>query len=128
MPNYAHGKIYRIDVGDEYYIGSTCLTLPQRFSNHRQDRGRTSMFYQKVRAVGIENCHMTLVEEYPCNSRAELSQREEYYVSVARKDPRCLNRKAAYAPRKSLPLPLESAPRIMGIVQQPAEMSITIAQ
>lgn len=122
MPNYAHGKIYRIDVGDEYYIGSTCLTLPQRFSNHRQDRNRTSVFYQKVRAVGIENCRMTLVEEYPCNSREELSKREEYWVGPARKDPLCLNRKAAYNPRKTL----SSVPRIMSVVEEPTHTAIGI--
>jgi hypothetical protein len=73
MPDFRNGKIYRINVGDEYYIGSTTLTLSQRWANHKQDSNRTSEFYSKVRAHGIQNCEVVLLEEFPCDSRQQLN-------------------------------------------------------
>lgn len=95
MPNYENGKIYKITVGDDFYIGCTTLTLEQRMRNHRQDQYRTSAFYARVREHGIENCTIELLEAVPCKTMAELTTREQYYISQYTGNPQLLNRRRA---------------------------------
>jgi hypothetical protein len=37
MPNYQNGKIYKIDVDGDLYIGSTTQPLSQRKTSHVRD-------------------------------------------------------------------------------------------
>ena len=83
------GKIYKIENNDgsKCYIGSTCETLNQRMARHRQQyryyknhsRGWASVF-DIFDEYTVENCKMTLVENFPCNSRKELHQREGFHI------------------------------------------------
>ena len=93
MPiNYQRSKIYRIysdldELEGCEYIGSTAkLTLAQRMTGHRADakRGKTSRLYQLMRQYGIENFSIELVEQYPCNSKDELRQRENQVIRERR--------------------------------------------
>ena len=95
MPDYSKGKIYRIDVGDSFYIGSTTLSLPQRMRCHKQDIHRTSFFYEKVREHGIQNCVISLLEEVPCDSNAALIAKEQSHLDLYAGDSLCLNRRRA---------------------------------
>ena len=88
MPDYQKGKIYRIwdSTFTKCYIGSTCESLSQRMSSHRKNykthkidgKGFTTadMLFDEY---GIENCKIEIIENYPCNSKAELHAREGQY-------------------------------------------------
>ena len=90
MNRYENGKIYQIcDIGYEMrYIGSTCQSLSRRFSIHKEK----CIAYQKGKAdcdrrvnqifdkFGIENCEIELIEDFPCQSKAELLKREGHHI------------------------------------------------
>ena len=95
MPNFANGKIYRINIGDHFYIGSTTLSLNQRLSNHKQDMFRTSRLYTTMREAQGDVI-MWLVEEFPCTTRAELTARETFHILQHRDNPMCLNMRLSH--------------------------------
>ena len=85
MPDYQKGKIYRIwDNGfNKCYIGSTCEDLNRRMAGHRIKyrrylNGENENFtvFNLFDEYGVENCKIELLENYPCNSRAELHAKE----------------------------------------------------
>ena len=78
---YQNGKIYKLwnPVIEDFYIGSTCTTLPKRWHKHKYDaftRNSDSPVYQKMREVGLEGWRIELIEDYKCNSKNELLRRE----------------------------------------------------
>ena len=88
MPNYTNGKIYKIwdNSYTKCYIGSTVEELSNRMSHHRKDYKKW-LLTQKIYVCsfilfdefGVENCKIELVENFPCNSKAELHAREGYH-------------------------------------------------
>ena len=83
--NYSKGKIYKIIdlTNDDIYIGSTIQTLKQRWSDHQIFRE-----YDKKR----KDCKIFLVEDYPCESNEELTEREQYYLD----NTECINKNRAH--------------------------------
>ena len=89
-PNkYQNGKIYRIvdNAYTECYIGSTIQGLSSRMALHRREYRR----YQDGKApyvssyalfdlYGVDNCKIELIEDYPCESKAQLAKREGYHI------------------------------------------------
>ena len=88
MPNYANGKIYKIvgDTGATYY-GSTVQSLKARMRRHRNSKD-TSAYRDIISKMDYE---MILIENYPCESKKELNEREGWYI---RENP-CVNRQVA---------------------------------
>ena len=94
MPNYQNGKIYKIysyENADVYY-GSTVESLSARIAKHRcqmklykegKKNYMTSFIILELTSAKIE-----LVENYPCNTKEELLQREGYYI----KNNNCVNK------------------------------------
>ena len=90
MPDYQLGKIYKIvcNVTGLIYVGSTTeKNLSRRLSNHK------SAYKKSV--VDNKNCQISshkiieggdfdivLVENYPCNNKDELYQRENYWYDL----------------------------------------------
>ena len=80
MPDYSTGKIYKI-VNHKYreiYVGSTRLTLGERFKRHKdlaKSRGYMKI-YKYLNKIGWDFVKIVLLEEYPCSSRKELEKRE----------------------------------------------------
>tara|TARA_R110000796_G_scaffold59011_1_gene135983 strand:+ start:83 stop:541 length:459 start_codon:yes stop_codon:yes gene_type:complete len=76
MANYANGKIYKI-VGEDgsMYFGSTTTSLKERLQAHLRDN-RTSA----SKIIGVMPYEMILVEDYPCESRKDLEDREGWYI------------------------------------------------
>jgi len=80
MPNYKNGKIYALKSHqiEDIYIGSTTQKLSQRLGKHRADckdnKGNTKYILQ------YEDYYIELIENYPCNSKEELEQREGHYI------------------------------------------------
>jgi hypothetical protein len=91
MPNYINAKIYKICGGEEVYVGSTCRTLLQRFTSHKSEyngkykKCNSSILFEKY---GIENCTIELIQDFPCDSRKDLHEREGYYMRTMT----CVNR------------------------------------
>jgi len=87
MPiNYQNGKIYKIYSyeNDDVYYGSTCETLSQRMARHRghlkeYKNGKGSNI-TSFKIIELTTSKIELVEEFPCNSKEELLQREGYYI------------------------------------------------
>lgn len=97
MNKYQDGKIYRIVGGDKVYIGSTTQTLNARFRGHRnhyksfQDcREYKVMVYEIFEEVGVEECSIELVEDFPCSSKRELEERERYWIETMECVNKCL--------------------------------------
>ena len=92
MVHYINGKIYKIEAingadGDVYYGSTTRKTLAQRMSGHRKDYKRYKDNKQRLVTsfnlfdkYGIENCNIFLVENFPCETKDELTTREAFYI------------------------------------------------
>jgi hypothetical protein len=86
--NYQHGKIYKVlclsgEESDTYYGSTAEPTLARRMVNHRSQykawkngTGTKITAFDIFDKYGLENCKILLVENYPCNSKDELSARE----------------------------------------------------
>lgn len=89
MPNYQNGKIYKLwspqGEEDEIYIGSTCDELHKRKNQHKKKTNNcnSKILFQKYDDVRIE-----LIQEYPCNSKAELIKKEGEHI----RNNNCLNK------------------------------------
>ena len=94
---YVNGKIYKIislDDESKIYIGSTYMTLEERYEVHkggkrkyeRGTRGLTTSYSI------LDNSRIELIENYPCESESELKKREQYYIS----NNECINKHNAY--------------------------------
>lgn len=90
MSDYSQGKIYKIinkcksEDETKIYVGSTCLTLEKRFKRHCQDSKTNfrKILYKKMRKYGLENFKIKLIENYPCNSKEELLEEEEFWREI----------------------------------------------
>ncbi len=79
---YNQGKIYTIrsHQTDQFYIGSTCMSLYKRLYKHRN--GKKSYEKEKYHyltsfeILKYDDHYIELLENYPCNSKEELHQRE----------------------------------------------------
>ncbi len=89
MPDYQKGKIYKLwspqGEEDEIYIGSTCDKLYKRKNQHKKKANtcNSKILFEKYDDVRIE-----LLEEYPCNNKAELLKKEGEYI----RENKCLNK------------------------------------
>lgn len=85
---YRNGKIYLLRnkiTNEAVYVGSTTLSLALRMNAHRYDiRNGVTSTCAMLTELGVENLVIELVEEYPCNTKRELEQRETYYMDVYR--------------------------------------------
>lgn len=94
MPiNYHSAKIYKITGGGLTYYGATVQTLCRRFAKHRTNKKRVENGKQSTRITSFQildypDCDICLVENFPCNSRDELHQRERYYIE----NNKCVNK------------------------------------
>jgi hypothetical protein len=96
MPDYQKGKIYKLwspqGTEDEIYFGSTIDDLRKRKSRHKCDtKCKSNILFQKYDDIRIE-----VIEEYPCNSKAELEKKEGGYI----RSNKCLNKHIAGRTRK----------------------------
>ena len=86
VKNYMQGKIYKIASKDtnKIYIGSTTASLDYRFYRHRQDyclyvnKLCSSKIYsfELFDEVGIDQCYIELICEFPCDNAHELAAEE----------------------------------------------------
>jgi hypothetical protein len=87
MPDYSKGKIYKLTSSNsnDIYIGSTVLNLCKRKGHHISNykgfllNKKPYMTSFKIIELGgdIDIC---LLEEYPCNNKEQLHQRERFHI------------------------------------------------
>lgn len=83
MPDYSKGKIYKIvnDVNDKIYIGSTTRSLDERkWEHHSDSRYKSNKLYNDIRNICLSHFEIELIEEYSCDSRKKLLDRERYWI------------------------------------------------
>jgi hypothetical protein len=95
MPNYQLSKIYKIvplnsEDDNDVYIGSTCkTTLAERMTQHRYkyrswkngNKESNISSFRLFEKYGLENCHIYLIINYPCNNKDELRRLEGHYIT-----------------------------------------------
>ena len=79
---YKRGKIYclRSHQTDLVYIGSTVQSLSKRIGGHRADYRQwlkgSFPYVTSFEIIKYDDAYIELVEDYPCNTKAELERRE----------------------------------------------------
>ena len=84
---YSQGKIYKITSPqtNQVYIGSTVKSLNQRMNQHRAISNRTS----SREIIKYEDAVIELIEEYPCETREQLSNKESEWI---KRTANCINK------------------------------------
>ena len=74
-------KIWSLET-DKIYIGSTCDMI-KRWSSHKanykswkKEKGLFCSSFNLFDLVGIENCKIEWIKDFPCNSKKELNKEE----------------------------------------------------
>ena len=88
MPNYQLGKIYKIvcNITGKQYVGSTCEpTLARRLVKHKSYykdylAGKFANL-SSFEVLKNESYYIILIENWPCNNKDELLQRERYWTN-----------------------------------------------
>ena len=84
--DFTKAKIYKItnDYNDDVYIGSTCNTLCKRYSQHKcrtkSDDRKDYPLYKLMNDIGCNRFRIDLLEDFPCNDKYELLQREGKWI------------------------------------------------
>lgn len=78
MNKYSNGKIYiiRSPNTDRVYIGCTARSLRKRMNDHSLRRGNCS----SIEVIKTGGAYIELLENYPCDNRAQLEEREKHYM------------------------------------------------
>jgi hypothetical protein len=101
MPDYQLGKIYKLvsDHTDLIYIGSTCSKrLCIRLSQHKVNFNNWTKDNTKAKPTSyilfeLGNVKIILLENFPCKTRDDLRQREQYWMD---KTPNLVNTQKAH--------------------------------
>eukprot|EP00952_Eustigmatos_sp_NYUAD-ZCMA_P003117 13554-Eustigmatos_ZCMA.PRE.1 len=94
MPNYADGKIYKLEcsVTGKVYVGSTTQKLAPRKDQHIQGFKMWKRGHKKhmssYEVVENGNFEIMLIEAFPCSSKKELEARERHHIESMT----CINR------------------------------------
>lgn len=83
MGEVRNGKIYGIknDIDNRMYIGSTIMKLSDRWTAHKSAKlKKATKLYKAFNEIGLEHFEIFLIEDVPCQSRAELLSRERYHI------------------------------------------------
>jgi hypothetical protein len=83
MPNYHNSKIYRIvcDTTGKQYIGSTTIPLSARLAQHKKTYKTTKNCLSRE-VLENNNFQIILIEDFPCDRREILLQRERVYIET----------------------------------------------
>lgn len=88
MVNYENSFIYKLCCKDpeitDVYVGST-TNLARRKCKHKSDceNGTDRLVYSFIREHGgFKNWDMVVIEEYSCQTKLELHQRERYWLEA----------------------------------------------
>ena len=84
MKVYAIGRVYKIEntIDDKLYVGSTVDTLSRRMVGHRAaiKKGKEFPLYIHMRANGVENFNIILLEQMENINKENLRAREDHWI------------------------------------------------
>ena len=94
---FENGKIYKVYSPQEEglcYIGSTYLTLEERYQNHKDHykswlKGKADFVTVYKLFEKHDDCVIEKIEDFPCNNEQELKHREGHYQRLIP----CVNKK-----------------------------------
>jgi len=84
--DFNKSKIYKItnDYNNDVYVGSTCDTLVRRFIRHKaatkNEVNKNRPLYKLMNEIGFERFRIELIEDYPCQDKYQLRQREGHFI------------------------------------------------
>jgi hypothetical protein len=89
-------------IDNYYYIGSTVNDPRYRLNNHKQDSVKfpERPIYTHINSIGWDNVLLEVVEEFPCNTREELYEKEDELVKQSLQDTYCLNHIRAFVSKE----------------------------
>jgi len=112
MVNYEQAKIYQItcEKTGNIYIGSTtkkliCQRLAEHVSQYKYYmKGKETPYITSFEIIKENAYSISLIENYPCKSRNELTARETYFIRTLP----CVNKSGKFTPeyRKQLAIKL----------------------
>jgi len=84
MPDYQKAKIYKLWSPSKnlVYIGSTTQSLSQRLAEHSSDFKNKKKQVSSYKILECEDYKIELVEEYPCNNKQQLLEKEGEYIKA----------------------------------------------
>lgn len=90
---YEKGKIYKLECEDgHFYYGSTMSELKTRLQNHkRASEKQPYRVYQHINTIGWDKVKIVLIENFPCESRKQLIEKENEYICQNKNNQLCLN-------------------------------------
>ena len=82
--NYDQGKIYKITSKqtDQVYVGSTTLTLPERYSGHKSGYKNKRDYLTAFEILQFDDAIIELIQLYPTTSSYFLRVRERYWIEA----------------------------------------------
>ena len=90
------GRIYKIDGGGKFYIGSTTQDLKTRLKNHRSKSKEISRqntpLYIHFNLIGWEHASISVIHELEIADRVQLGLKEDEVIRENLHDERCLNK------------------------------------
>jgi hypothetical protein len=95
MGDFTKGKIYKIYNDTDTYIGSTVQTLNERLISHKSQFKR-GLLHGSVCTLLKTDYKIELIEDFPCNTRAELLIRERYWIETIP----CVNTTIPHRPKE----------------------------
>ena len=95
--DFSKGKLYKLvsDFTEQVYVGGTIQELSVRKSEHEKGCDRwinekpDSHYVSSFELLKLGECRIELLENFPCNNRRELDERERYWIENT---PNCVNK------------------------------------
>jgi hypothetical protein len=83
MFNYQDSKVYKIicNVTGLKFIGSTCRSLSAKLTDHKTHYKNKKNKTSAWAVLENNNFCIILIEDFPCNNKTELLEREQYYIT-----------------------------------------------
>lgn len=89
------GRVYKLEGGGKFYIGSTTCDLKNRLKHHRskskEDISKNRAVYVHFRELGWQNVTITLLYEFEVTNRRELYEKECEFIKQFIGTENCLN-------------------------------------
>lgn len=95
---YENGKIYKLECEDDhFYYGSTICELRKRLYYHKiASQTQPYRVYKHINTIGWDKVKIVLVQEFSCENRRQLIQKENEYIVLNKNNNLCLNTIVAF--------------------------------
>lgn len=90
---YEKGKIYKLECEDgHFYYGSTIAELRKRLYDHKvASEKQPYRVYKHINTIGWDKVKIILVENFSCETKKQLNEKENEYIRLNKDNELCLN-------------------------------------